>query len=125
MIVPGVQMTPRQPFDRRQFLVVMLVEGAAMATAVGRLVLSRGAITLKPPHELAWFLTAAGLAAFAMVHFSVRSSVLRIRERRGDEVPGARQSVLAVSVALGVGALLVAAVGPGPFALLLASERAP
>lgn len=113
------QTTARAPFDKKHFIVVALAEGLALGTAALRLGLSNGAITLDKPAHLAWFLTSAGLAALTVVQFSVRSSLLRQRDLRGEDTTDLRKGVLATSVAMAVGALVLALIGPMPFERLI------
>lgn len=113
------QTTARAPFDKKHFIVVALTEGLALAAAALRLGLSNGAIGLEKPAHLAWFLTTVGIATLSVVQFSVRSSLLRQRDLRGDDTTDARKSVLATSVAMAVGALVLALIGPMPFERLL------
>lgn len=108
--------TARQPFDRRHFLVVMMAEGVAIGAAALRIVLSNGEIGLSLSHHLAWFLVTVGLATVGVATFSMRSSLLRQKELRGEATDDARRSVLATTLAIEVGALVVALIGPGPFA---------
>ncbi|MBM4783568.1 MAG: hypothetical protein GQE15_38330 [Archangiaceae bacterium] len=109
------QTTARAPFDKKHFVVVALTEAAALAAAALRLALSNGAIGLEKPAHLAWFLTTVGIATLSVVQFSVRSSILRQRDLRGDDTTDARKGVLATSVAMAAGALVLALLGPMPF----------
>lgn len=113
------QTTARAPFDKKHFIIVALTEGLAIAAAALRLALSKGAIGLEKPAHLAWFLTTVGIATLSVVQFSVRSSILRQRDLSGDDTTDARKGVLATSIAIAAGALVLALLGPMPFERLL------
>lgn len=113
--------TARQPFDRRHFLVVMVVEAVAIGIAAVRVLLSDGAIGFSAPPHLTWFLVTIGLATAGVATFSVRSSLLRQKEARGESTDDARKMVLATTLAVEVGAIALAAIGPAPFVALMGS----
>lgn len=113
--------TARQPFNRKHFLLVAVTEGTALTTAALRIALSNGAIGLSAPAHLAWFLTTVGLAVAGLVQFSIRSSLLRQKDLRGEETTEARKGVLATALAFEAGAFVLALVGPSPFNALFAS----
>lgn len=113
------QSTARAPFDKKHLIIVALTEGLALAAATLRLSLSQGAIGLEKPAHLAWFLTTVGIATLSVVQFVVRSSLLRQCNLRGGDTTDARQGVLAASIAIAAGALVLALLGPMPFERLL------
>jgi hypothetical protein len=109
------QTTARAPFDRKHFAVVAVTEGLAVGAAALRLGLSKGAIGFEKPAHLAWFLTTVVIATLSVVQFSLRSSLLRQRDLRGEDTTDLRKGVLATSVAMALGALALALLGPMPF----------
>jgi hypothetical protein len=113
------QTTARAPFDKKHLIVVALTEGLALGAAAMRLGFSKGAIDLEKPPHLAWFLTTVGIATMSVVQFSVRSLILKQRDLRGDDTSDARKGVLATSVAMAIGALVLALIGPTPFERLM------
>ncbi|MBL8919058.1 MAG: hypothetical protein JNJ54_09385 [Myxococcaceae bacterium] len=112
-------MASPQPFNRTHFLLIAVTEGAALGVAALRLVLSEGQITLSQTAHLAWFLTTVGVAALGLVVFVLRSSMLKQKERQGEATEDARKSVLATSLAVEAGAIVIGAIGPAPFVSLL------
>lgn len=112
-------MASSQPFNRTHFLLVAFTEGAALSVAALRLVLSDGQLTLSQTPHLVWFLTTVGVAALGLVIFVVRSSMLKQRERQGEETGDARKGVLATALSVEIGAIVIGAIGPAPFVSVL------
>lgn len=108
------------PFVQKHLIVIAVAEGLALAGAAVRLSLSNGAISLDKPAHLAWFLTTVMIAALSMVQFTLRSVLLRQRDLRGEDTTDVRKGVLATSVAMAFGALVLAVIGPMPFERLMA-----
>lgn len=106
-------------FDPKRLIVVALVEGAAVAATVLRFVFSNGAISLARPPHLVWFAASIGVAMASVVHFVVRSTLQRARRESGADAEDQSGQIFAVSVAIAVGALAIAAAGPVPFELVL------
>jgi hypothetical protein len=106
-------------FDPKRLIVVALVEGAAAVAAVLRFVFSNGAISLEKPPHLAWFVASIGVAMASVMHFVVRSSLQRARREAGGDAEDQSGQIFALSVAIAVGALAIAAAGPMPFELVL------
>ncbi len=112
-------MPPPRAFDPKQFVAVAVAEGIAVVTVVLRFVLSNGAIALERPAHLVWFAGTIVLAAAAVSHFVLRSSLLRLRREASPDAEDASRQIFALSVAIALGALALAAVGPAPFEALL------
>lgn len=106
---------PVPPINPMHLVALGCLEGVVAIAVVLRNIVVPGSVHLERTSHLAWFVGALLLGSFGITHFVLRSAPLGRRAAAGEDVSDARKQVFVISIAIIVGALLVALVGPDLF----------
>lgn len=103
----------------KNLIILALVEGAVVMSAVLRMVIPGLGLDLERPPQLAWFVVVVVLAGAGIAQYVVRSSLLLPRARAGERIDDELRQIMAMSLAIIGLAGLVSLAGPQPFERLL------